>query len=380
MPTCIGIRPADVTIISPCFRRQPPRRPSRWPGPRSSPPAHPAPAVRTRHPRTRACRRLDEPASASRRPRRRRRHASPPPTFRCRRDRGPRPAAGRAQRIVSLATGVGETLAALGVADRVVGRDETSDVPAIDAAPVVTKAHADQCRARARPATRPRPDRRGHLARRRPSTRSAPPACGSSRCPRRGPWPTSVPARAPSPRPSASLPRPPTPSSPRPPSSSATPPTGTAPRGGLPLPARHLSHLPDRRQGLGRRRPHRGRRRHRRRSRVRPGRVRPAHAGGLVAAGPRHDPRHDEGPGVGRRHRRTRRPAGCRADDRGHGSGGSSRSTTPSCCRSARAPASSSPRLSAALAQSPRSDRTLRWAWAALVLCCRRGRRARRSR
>lgn len=46
------------------------------------------------------------------------------------------------KRIVSLATGVGETLAALGVADRVVGRDETSDVPAIDAAPVVTKAHA----------------------------------------------------------------------------------------------------------------------------------------------------------------------------------------------------------------------------------------------
>ncbi len=46
------------------------------------------------------------------------------------------------RRIVSLATGVGETLAALGVADRVVGRDETSDVPAIDAAPVVTKAHA----------------------------------------------------------------------------------------------------------------------------------------------------------------------------------------------------------------------------------------------
>ncbi len=45
-------------------------------------------------------------------------------------------------RIVSLAAGVGETLAALGVADRVVGRDETSDVPAIDGAEVVTKAHA----------------------------------------------------------------------------------------------------------------------------------------------------------------------------------------------------------------------------------------------
>lgn len=45
-------------------------------------------------------------------------------------------------RIVSLATGVGETLAALGVADRVVGRDETSDVPLIHDVPIVTKAHA----------------------------------------------------------------------------------------------------------------------------------------------------------------------------------------------------------------------------------------------
>jgi iron complex transport system substrate-binding protein len=43
------------------------------------------------------------------------------------------------QRIVSLATGVGETLVALGVADRVVGRDETSQVPA--EAEVVTRAH-----------------------------------------------------------------------------------------------------------------------------------------------------------------------------------------------------------------------------------------------
>lgn len=43
------------------------------------------------------------------------------------------------QRIVSLATGVGETLVALGVGDRVVGRDETSEVPAD--AEVVTKAH-----------------------------------------------------------------------------------------------------------------------------------------------------------------------------------------------------------------------------------------------
>jgi len=45
-------------------------------------------------------------------------------------------------RIVSLATGVGETLAALGVGDRVVGRDETSEAPTIDTAPVLTKAHA----------------------------------------------------------------------------------------------------------------------------------------------------------------------------------------------------------------------------------------------
>lgn len=43
------------------------------------------------------------------------------------------------QRIVSLATGVGETLVALGVGDRVVGRDETSEVPT--GAEVVTKAH-----------------------------------------------------------------------------------------------------------------------------------------------------------------------------------------------------------------------------------------------
>lgn len=44
------------------------------------------------------------------------------------------------QRIVSLATGVGETLVALGVGDRVVGRDETSEVPAT--AEVVTEAHS----------------------------------------------------------------------------------------------------------------------------------------------------------------------------------------------------------------------------------------------
>ena len=52
------------------------------------------------------------------------------------------PTADAPRRIVSLATGVGETVAALGAADRLVGRDETSDVPAIAAVPVVTKAHA----------------------------------------------------------------------------------------------------------------------------------------------------------------------------------------------------------------------------------------------
>lgn len=47
-----------------------------------------------------------------------------------------------AQRIVSLATGVGETLVALGVGDRVVGRDETSDVEALGDVPIVTEAHS----------------------------------------------------------------------------------------------------------------------------------------------------------------------------------------------------------------------------------------------
>lgn len=46
------------------------------------------------------------------------------------------------QRIVSLATGVGETVAALGLGDRVVGRDETSEAPSIDGAPILTKAHS----------------------------------------------------------------------------------------------------------------------------------------------------------------------------------------------------------------------------------------------
>lgn len=50
------------------------------------------------------------------------------------------PGAGTPERIVSLATGVGETLVALGVGDRVVGRDETSEVPA--SAEIVTEAHS----------------------------------------------------------------------------------------------------------------------------------------------------------------------------------------------------------------------------------------------
>lgn len=45
-------------------------------------------------------------------------------------------------RIVSLATGVAETVVALGAGDRLVGRDESSKVAAIERLPVVTKAHA----------------------------------------------------------------------------------------------------------------------------------------------------------------------------------------------------------------------------------------------
>lgn len=45
-------------------------------------------------------------------------------------------------RIVSLASGVGETLIALGAQERIVGRDETSDVPALRDVPIVTKAHS----------------------------------------------------------------------------------------------------------------------------------------------------------------------------------------------------------------------------------------------
>lgn len=50
--------------------------------------------------------------------------------------------AGAPQRIVSLATGVAETLAALGVSDRVVGRDESSTSAALADVPVLTRAHA----------------------------------------------------------------------------------------------------------------------------------------------------------------------------------------------------------------------------------------------
>ena len=46
-----------------------------------------------------------------------------------------------AKRIVTLAVGSGEIVAALGAGDRVVGRDETSSAPQIDSAPIVTKAH-----------------------------------------------------------------------------------------------------------------------------------------------------------------------------------------------------------------------------------------------
>lgn len=46
------------------------------------------------------------------------------------------------KRIVSLAKGVGETLVALGVGARVVGRDETSDAAELTGAELVTKAHS----------------------------------------------------------------------------------------------------------------------------------------------------------------------------------------------------------------------------------------------
>ena len=45
-------------------------------------------------------------------------------------------------RIVSLATGVAETLVALGLGDRIVGRDETSTATELSEVPVLTKAHA----------------------------------------------------------------------------------------------------------------------------------------------------------------------------------------------------------------------------------------------
>lgn len=47
-----------------------------------------------------------------------------------------------AKRIVTLANGSGEVVVALGGAERIVGRDETSNAPEIDQVPVVTKAHS----------------------------------------------------------------------------------------------------------------------------------------------------------------------------------------------------------------------------------------------
>ena len=46
------------------------------------------------------------------------------------------------ERIISLANGIGETLVALGAQDRIVGRDETSDIPELIDVPVVTQAHS----------------------------------------------------------------------------------------------------------------------------------------------------------------------------------------------------------------------------------------------
>jgi len=52
------------------------------------------------------------------------------------------PAAGAPQRIITLAKGVGETVVALGGGNRMVGRDEASDVDQIADLPIVTKAHS----------------------------------------------------------------------------------------------------------------------------------------------------------------------------------------------------------------------------------------------
>ena len=51
------------------------------------------------------------------------------------------PMDGAPARIVTLATGAGELIAAMGAGDRVVGRDETSSAPQIEGAPIVTKGH-----------------------------------------------------------------------------------------------------------------------------------------------------------------------------------------------------------------------------------------------
>lgn len=45
------------------------------------------------------------------------------------------------RRIVSVAMGVADTLVALGAADNVVGRDETSSIPELENVPIVTKGH-----------------------------------------------------------------------------------------------------------------------------------------------------------------------------------------------------------------------------------------------
>ncbi len=180
---------------------------------------------------------------------------------------------------MSLAAGVGETLAALGIADRVVARDETSDVPAIDAAPVVTKAHAtsaelvlaqqpdlvlidaatsppeaiDQIRATGvRVVEVPEAWSVADIG---PRTRAVAEAVG-------------LPATAADAVVAEAT------------SSAATPPTGSAPRVAfLYLRGTSAVYLIGG-QGLGRGRSHRVRGRHRRRSGVRPGRVRAADARG----------------------------------------------------------------------------------------------------
>ena len=229
------------------------------------------------------------------------------------------------QRIVSLAKGVGETLAALGVA--IAGRRPRRD---------------ERCR-------RTRRSRAGHegafgerregaLAEPRPGdhrrvddaaggdhARSRTPVSGWSRCRRRTPSTASPPARTPSPRPSACRPRSPTRSSPRPAGSGdASPPPRHRRRaeGRLPLRARHIGHLPRRRQGFGRRRAHQCGRWHRCRCRGRLRLLRAADGRGGGHAESRRHPRHEQGPGVRGRSRRPGRPARRRADEGRPGAAG----------------------------------------------------------